>query len=103
MSVIVEIDWCFGIDFLEPAAKMRAIEESIGRINPLFSLFQQLQKAINDVVQLQNLTNFPRHVPYCSVQAVDPSTISHPPCRPPAATFARSNLVSRLVQTDLAG
>jgi hypothetical protein len=27
MSVIVEIDWGFGIDFLEPATKMRAIEE----------------------------------------------------------------------------
>jgi hypothetical protein len=28
MSVIAEVNWCFGIDPLEPAAKMRAIGEA---------------------------------------------------------------------------
>ena len=45
-------------------AVILAIAVSIGRITTLFSLFQQIKKDTNDVVQLRNLTNFRRRPQY---------------------------------------
>ncbi len=37
---------------------------SIGRINTLFSLFQQVKKEINDAALLRNLPDFRQYAPY---------------------------------------
>jgi len=48
---------------------------SIGRINTLFSLFQQVKKEIREAVRLwciRNLTKFRRHSQNCRSTPVDP-------------------------------
>jgi hypothetical protein len=54
---------------------------SIENVNTLFSLFHQLKKDINDVVQpwgIRNLTDFRRHAQYRSLTPVKPAKFQLP-------------------------
>ena len=46
MSVIAEVNWCFGIDSLEPAAKMRAIGEAAFGGNSRYRLVRVDQQPV---------------------------------------------------------
>jgi hypothetical protein len=76
---------------------------SIGSINIQFSLFHQVKNEIRDAIQLRNLTDLRREVHITpSRRSIQPK-FSHQACRPPAAIFARSNLLSWLSYVDLIG